>query len=73
LEAECAALELELEAARTDAELAFPKKVSAASPPQPVRRAIIKKPAMRGGAETFSTGIMAATSADFDLTGRYGP
>ena len=74
LEAESRELKRELEAARADAELASPKKISPATPPQLVRRPLIKKPAMGGGAETFATEITAPASADFDLPGpRYGP
>jgi hypothetical protein len=74
LEAKSRELELELEAAIADAELASPRKISPATPPRIVCRPKIKKLATGSGAETFATEITAPASADFDLPGsRYGP
>jgi len=68
LEAECLELELELEAARADAELASPKKTTSDTPWRIVRRPVIKKLALGDSAEQF------VASEDFDLPGpRYGP
>jgi hypothetical protein len=74
LEAECAELERELEAAHAAAMLAPAEAISSTAPPKMVRRPVIKTPAKRVVPEKLAAEITAPVSTDFELPGpRYGP